>query len=67
MTKHYEQRKEANKRYLAKFEEVRIRITKEEKDELKRKELIRNQKLYMETLNHYIKLNYFDFKIDSYS
>lgn len=35
MTKHYEQRKEANKRYLAKFEEVRIRITKDEKDELK--------------------------------
>lgn len=35
MTKHYEQRKEANKRYLAKFEEVRIRITKDEKDCLK--------------------------------
>ena len=42
-------------------------LIQEEKDELKRKELIRNQKLYMETLNHYIKLNYFDFKIDSYS
>ena len=31
-------------------------LIQEEKDELKRKELIRNQKLYMETLNHYINI-----------
>lgn len=29
MTKHYEQRKEANGRYLAKFDEIRIRMPKE--------------------------------------
>ena len=29
MTKHYEQRKEANGRYLAKMDEIRIRMPKE--------------------------------------
>ena len=29
MTKHYEQRKAANERYLSKMEEIRIRIPKE--------------------------------------
>lgn len=29
MSKHYEQRKEANGRYLAKFDEIRIRMPKE--------------------------------------
>jgi oligoribonuclease (3'-5' exoribonuclease) len=29
MTKHYEQRKEANERYLAKMDEIRIRMSKE--------------------------------------
>lgn len=31
MTKHYEQRKEANKRYLAKFDEIRIRVPEGQK------------------------------------
>lgn len=31
MSKHYEQRKESNKRYLAKFDEVRIRLPKGQK------------------------------------
>ena len=35
MTKNYEQRKEANKRYLATLDEVRIRFPKGEKDKLK--------------------------------
>ena len=34
MTKHYEQRKESNKRYLAKFDEVRIRLPKGQKSTL---------------------------------
>lgn len=29
MSKHYEQRKEANKRYLSKIDEIRIRMPKE--------------------------------------
>ena len=29
MSKHYEQRKESNERYLAKFDEIRIRLPKE--------------------------------------
>ena len=29
MTKHYEQRKEANERYLSKMDEIRIRMQKE--------------------------------------
>jgi uncharacterized protein (DUF1778 family) len=32
MTKGYEQRKEANARYLAKFESILIRVTPEEKE-----------------------------------
>lgn len=36
MTKHYEQRKESNKRYLAKLDEIRIRIPQGKKDEYKR-------------------------------
>ena len=35
MTKHYEQRKESNKKYLAKLDEIRIRFPKGEKDKLK--------------------------------
>lgn len=35
MTKHYEQRKESNKKYLATLDEVRIRFPKGEKDKLK--------------------------------
>ena len=35
MTKHYEQRKESNKKYLAKLDEIRIRMPKGEKDKLK--------------------------------
>jgi predicted HicB family RNase H-like nuclease len=31
VTKHYQQRKESNKRYLAKFDEVRIRLPKGQK------------------------------------
>ena len=35
MSKHYEQRKEANKRYLQNFDEIRIRVPKGTKDEYK--------------------------------
>ena len=35
MTKGYEQRKEANKKYLASLDEIRIRFPKGKKDELK--------------------------------
>lgn len=35
MTKHYEQRKEANARYLAKLDEIRIRLPKGQKDAIK--------------------------------
>ena len=35
MTKHYEQRKEANKRYLATLDEIRIRLPKGHKDLIK--------------------------------
>ncbi len=35
MTKHYEQRKEANRKYLATLDEIRIRFPKGEKDKLK--------------------------------
>jgi len=35
MTKHYEQRKEANKKYLASLDEIRIRVPKGKKDEYK--------------------------------
>ncbi len=35
MTKGYEQRKESNKKYLAKLDEIRIRMPKGEKDKLK--------------------------------
>lgn len=35
MTKKYEQRKEANKKYLATLDEIRIRMPKGQKDELK--------------------------------
>lgn len=31
MTKHYEQRKEANKRYLAKLDELKVRLPKGQK------------------------------------
>jgi len=35
MTKGYEQRKEANKKYLASLDEIRIRVQKGKKEELK--------------------------------
>lgn len=35
MTKGYEQRKEANKKYLATLDEIRIRMPKGERDKLK--------------------------------
>lgn len=35
MTKGYEQRKDANKRYLEKFDEIRIRVPLGTKDEYK--------------------------------
>lgn len=35
MTKHYEQRKEANARYLAKLDEIRIRLPKGQKEAIK--------------------------------
>jgi hypothetical protein len=35
MTKHYEQRKESNKRYLSKFDEVKFRVPKGQKEFLK--------------------------------
>ena len=35
MTKNYEQRKEANKKYLATLDEIRIRMPKGERDKLK--------------------------------
>ncbi len=35
MTKHYEQRKVSNKKYLATLDEIRIRIPKGKKDEYK--------------------------------
>lgn len=35
MTKGYEQRKAANERYLAKLDEIRIRVPKGEKDKWK--------------------------------
>ncbi len=35
MSKHYEQRKESNKRYLQKFDEIRIRVPNGMKDEYK--------------------------------
>lgn len=34
-SKHYEQRKESNKRYLKKFDEIRIRVPSGTKDEYK--------------------------------
>ena len=37
MTKGYEQRKESNKKYLAKFEEIKIRLPKEKKEEFKQR------------------------------
>lgn len=36
MTKGYEQRKEANKRYLSTLDEIRIRIPKGKKEEYKK-------------------------------
>lgn len=36
MTKGYEQRKEANKKYLATLDEIRIRIPKGKKEEYKK-------------------------------
>ena len=35
MTKHYEQRKAANERYLAKLEQIQIRVEAGEKDKIK--------------------------------
>lgn len=35
MTKHYEQRKAANERYLAKFEQIQIRVEEGEKARIK--------------------------------
>lgn len=35
MSKHYEQRKESNRKYLATLDEIRIRFQKGKKDELK--------------------------------
>lgn len=35
MTKHYEQRKEANKRYLANYEDIKIRVPKGMRDKYK--------------------------------
>lgn len=37
MTKHYEQRKAANERYLAKLDSVVIRLPKGTKDEIKQR------------------------------
>ena len=37
MTKGYEQRKEANKKYLSTLDEIRIRVSKGKKDEYKAK------------------------------
>ena len=36
MTKHYEQRKESNRKYLATLDEIRIRIPKGKKAEYKK-------------------------------
>lgn len=35
MTKHYEQRKKANEKYLATLEEIRIRLPEAEKEEIR--------------------------------
>lgn len=35
MTKHYEQRKKSNQKYLATLDEIRIRVSKGKKDEYK--------------------------------
>lgn len=37
MTKHYEQRKKANEKYLAKLDEIRIRVPNGKKEEYKKK------------------------------
>ena len=37
MTKHYEQRKKANERYLSKLDEIRIRVPNGKKEEYKKK------------------------------
>lgn len=37
MTKHYEQRKKANKKYLAKFDEIRIRVPNGKKEEYRQR------------------------------
>ena len=37
MTKHYEQRKEANKKYLEKFDEIKVRVPGGKKEEYKAK------------------------------
>lgn len=37
MTKHYEQRKKANETYLAKLDEIKIRVPKGKKEEYKAK------------------------------
>ena len=37
MTKHYEQRKKANERYLSKLDEIRIRVPSGKKEEYKQK------------------------------
>ena len=36
MTKHYDQRKNANKRYLNKLDEIKVRVPKGKKDEYKK-------------------------------
>ena len=49
MTKHYEQRKAANERYLAKLDSVVIRLPKGTKDEIKQRAAQQN-----ESVNAYI-------------
>ena len=49
MTKHYEQRKEANNRYLAKLDSVIVRFPKGTKEEIKQQAVQRN-----ESVNAYI-------------
>lgn len=35
LTKHYEQRKESNKRYLTSLDEIKVRVPKGQKEEIK--------------------------------
>lgn len=58
MTKGYEQRKEANKRYLEKFEEIRVRVPKGMKDIIKNAAQMQGKSLNQYMLDCAIRVPY---------